>query len=90
MRAVAGRVRWSLVEGLVIAAILAAWLAVRLVVEITIHLIDVPVSGGAAQVLAGMGDAVAELVVPLALANVGLYVAVRAGSIVVDRHAGKH
>ena len=86
MRAAVGRVRWSLVEGLVIAAILAAWLAVRLVVEIAIHLVDVPVRGGAAAVLTAMGGAITELIVPLALANVALYVAVRAGSVVVDRH----
>ena len=87
MRAAAGRVRWSLTEGLVIAAILAAWLADRLVVEIAIHLVDLPVRGGAASVLTAMGDAVTGLIAPLALANVALYVAVRAGSILVDRHA---
>ena len=89
MRAAVGRVRWSLMEGLVIAAILGAWLLVRLVVEAAIHLVDVPVAGGPARVLAGMGDAIAELVVPLALANVALYVTVRAGSILVDRHAAR-
>lgn len=87
MRAAAGRVRWSLVEGLVIAAILAAWLAVRLVVEIAIHLVNVPIGGGMARVLAAMGGAVVDLIVPLAVANVALYVAVRAGLVIVDRYA---
>ena len=87
MRAAAGRVRWSLVEGLIIAAILAAWLVVRLVVEVVITFVDLPFGGDFALVLGSVGDAMVGMVVPLALANVALYVAVRAGVVIVNRHA---
>lgn len=83
----AGRVRWALVEGLVIAAILSAWLAVRLLFEVADALINLPVDGSLAAALASTSDAVVSLLGPLAIANVALYVAVRAGLIIVDRHA---
>lgn len=82
-----GRVRWALVEGVVIAAILTVWLVVRLLFEVAVALVDLPVTGSLAAALVSTTDAVVGLLGPLALANVGLYVTVRAGLIIVDRHS---
>jgi len=76
------RVRWSLREGVVIAAILVAWLIVGALVAFPFELLQ--------EVFRlRIAFPVYELpIFAVAQANVALYVVVRAGTLLIDHYRG--
>lgn len=82
------RLRWAIREGLVIAGIVLFWLGVAgafSLLTVGLHLVDVRATHLLADVLrrtAGLWPAMTAV----AAATTGLYVVVRAGTLLIDHH----
>lgn len=87
-----GRLRWALREGLVIAGILLFWLGVAVVLTGGLSLLSVALHVIGVDALRLVADLLlrTEFLWPLvsaaAFATVGLYVVVRAGTLLIDHH----
>lgn len=99
MQTVRSRIDWALREGVVIAAVLAFWavvfaglaLVLSVVLAVLQLLVDVGFPAGPVrflfEFLSRLERLSAPAVVQLATANVGLYVLVRVGWVLLDRYA---
>lgn len=87
-----GRIRWALPEGLVIAGILLFWLGVAVLLtgvlsllSVSLHVLGIDALRLVADLLRRTGFFWPALSA-VALATVGLYAAVRAGSLLIDHY----
>lgn len=87
MQTVQDRLRFALRDGLVIAGILAAWLLARTVVVLVLQVPADLLGLRPFVALFGLVRDSLPLFETAALLNVSLYVLVRAGTVVVERHA---
>lgn len=86
------RLRWAIREGLVIAGIVLFWLGVAVVVAgafslltVGLHLVDVRATHLLADVLRRTA-VLWPAMTAVAVATTGLYVVVRAGTLLIDHH----
>ena len=91
-RSLRARFRWAIREGLLIAGVLAFWIGLGLFLMLVLGLVAYLIQAFRLEPLrfvyefAGRSDLVWAAVTPLASATSGLYVLVRAGTILIDRY----
>jgi energy-coupling factor transporter transmembrane protein EcfT len=86
------RFRWAIQETGLIASIFLVWILIGMLIQLALFVLAIPLQVVQIDVLRFLleipqsGDVIWALVMPLAAMTTGLYVLVRAGTILIDRY----